>query len=399
MNHQFPVVLVILLAAVLCLSFTSAFAEESAFYDDVTFTAVFNTEETAQHANHKGIQEVYPCESSCSVTLMKDGSYSLTKELHSIENNDNVAVSLVYTFGGSYEVGKRNVVLNSAETCTFTEDYGLLDGQSPSGLINNRSGDEKSDPECLEYFDTAYLAFCGNAPGKIVVDADTLSLKFKDGNSTWEYAWKGDYEPYIANDVAQKYELRPLGEIVFYGASNFQRWSAMEEDMAPYNVQNHGVGGSIDTELMHFADILLYPFAPKAIFIQTGSNDYTMGLTMEEVFENKDRMYTMFHEALPDAKIFVMAGLPLPNRAEYWDLTVQVNEFLSQYCAEHDFMVFVDGTDAMLTDSGSEEMATGDGRYFNPELFVEDGIHLTQGGHDLWTPYMKAALQESGISE
>ena len=399
MLHKISLLLIAALVFSLFVSPASAFAEKGSTFDDITFTVNFNAEETALHSNHKGIQAVYPCESSCAVTLMKDGTYSMTKEMHSLENDQDVSISLVYTFSGTYEVGKKNITLNPAETCTFTEDFGSLDGQSPVGLINNRSGDETSDPECLNYFDTTFIAWCGNDASKITVDTDTASIIVKPGSSTWEYAWNGKFEPFIANDLAQLYELRPLNEIVFYGASNFRLWKAMEEDMAPYKVQNHGVGGSIDTELMEFADVLLYPFSPKVVFIQTGSNDYTMDLTMEEVFANKDKMFTMFHENLPDAKILVMAGLPLPNRAEYWDLTVQVNEFLAQYCADKDYMIFVDGTDAMLTDAGPDEMATGDGRYFNPSIFVEDGIHLTQEGHDLWTPYMKAALQELGIEE
>lgn len=60
-------------------------------------------------------------------------------------------------------------------------------------------------------------------------------------------------------------------------------------------------------------------------------------------------------------------------------------------------MHFIDATDVMLTDSGDESMATGDGRYFNPDIFISDGIHLTQEGHDLWTPLMIAKLQELGF--
>ena len=204
-------------------------------------------------------------------------------------------------------------------------------------------------------------------------------------------------EPRIVKWIAQQYEMRPLGEIVFYGASNFRLWANMETDMQPYAVQNHGIGGSNDIELMEFADQLLFPFEPSVVFIQTGSNDYTGGATMEECFANKEKMYAMFQETLPDAKIIVMAGLPLPGRMEYWDLTVEVNNFLKDYCEAHENMYFVDGTDGILTSEGPEELATGDGRYFNPDIFISDQIHLTQEGHDIWTPYMKAQLEALNI--
>ena len=57
----------------------------------------------------------------------------------------------------------------------------------------------------------------------------------------------------------------------------------------------------------------------------------------------------------------------------------------------------MDGTDSILTDSGKDSMATGDGRCFNPAIFKADGSHLTQEGHDLWTPYMINQLKEAGI--
>lgn len=212
-----------------------------------------------------------------------------------------------------------------------------------------------------------------------------------------EKTWAGEYEYAVARFVAQRYEMRPLGEIVYYGASNFAMWDNMEQDMMPYAVQNHGVGGSIDLELIEHADVLLYPFHPRAVFIQTGSNDYTQGATMEECFANKEKMYGLFAEKLPNTKFFFMAGLPLPNRSEYWNMTQEVNAWIKEYCENHENFYFVDGTDSILTDHGEESMATGDGRYFNPDIFLQDGIHLTQEGHDLWTPYMIEALQNAGI--
>ncbi len=376
----------------------NVWAEEENSYFDVELTAFHGAEETVVHGMHKDVQRTYPCETECRLTLTEEGTYKLEKSMTSLENEDGVEIACEYTFEGSYEPGtEKKLVLNPAEKCTFSEDYGSLDGQSPIGTVNNKAGDQESDPASLEYFNTDYLAYSGNKEAKVVLNLDEGTFNADTHSLDWEYMWAGDNQVHIVQDVVQQYEMRELGQIIFYGASNFRMWVNMEEDMAPYQVQNHAVGGSTDIELMEYADQLLFPFKPSVVFIQTGSNDYTTGATMEEVFANKDKMYSMFQEALPDTKFIVMAGLPLPNRAEYWDLTVEVNNYLKQYCEEHENMYFVDGTDAILTDSGEEDMATGDGRYFNPEIFKEDGIHLTQEGHDLWTPYMIDILKELGI--
>ena len=66
-------------------------------------------------------------------------------------------------------------------------------------------------------------------------------------------------------------------------------------------------------------------------------------------------------------------------------------------CEETDRLHFMSADDAMLTDHGPEKLRTRDGRYFNPELFRMDQIHLNKKGHDRWTALMKEKLRELGI--
>lgn len=265
-----------------------------------------------------------------------------------------------------------------------------------SGIISDKTGDEQSDPECLKYFNSSYLVYAGNENARIKVNKADKTYEVSN-NTNWENIWNGEYKKYIAQMLAEKYEMRSQGEIIFYGASNFRLWSFMERDMEPYSVQNHRIGGCTDTDLIELADTLLYPFKPKAVFIQTGSNDYINGESLDEVFANKDKMFQEFRKELPDTAFIVMSGLPLLGRPEYWDLTVKVNEYLKEYCEKNENMYFVDATSAMLSDEGTPDMETSDGRYFNPSIYVSDGLHLNQEGHDLWTPFMKDKLKELGI--
>ncbi|MGN1024639.1 MAG: GDSL-type esterase/lipase family protein [Lachnospiraceae bacterium] len=168
------------------------------------------------------------------------------------------------------------------------------------------------------------------------------------------------------------------GEIVFYGASNFRLWTRMDEDLAPYPVQNHGFGGCTDKDLMERADTLLYPYAPRLVFLQTGSNDYARlaGTDEEKVaacMATKREMFDAFHEALPDARFVVMSGLLLPGRRAYTAITRKVNRELEVLCGARDDMTFVDAS-AM----------TFDGTNYNTELFRRDGIHLNHEGELAW---------------
>lgn len=194
--------------------------------------------------------------------------------------------------------------------------------------------------------------------------------------------------------IEQRYQGR-TEEIIFYGPSNIQMWYSLETDMLPYKAQNHGMGGCVDVEMIKYAPRMLYAFAPSIVFFQTGSNDLANGFTLEQIIENKKRMYSLFRSNMPDTKLVVMSGLPLPGRQEFWPATVQVNELLRKLCEETDGMFFMDATDVMLSSEGPEDMktSTGDGRYFASSYFRMDGIHLNKKGHDVWTAEMKKLLR------
>lgn len=220
------------------------------------------------------------------------------------------------------------------------------------------------------------------------VDVDPTSLRYQWGDPETN-------EKVVSLIEAQE---RPIetGRVVFYGPSNICFWYSLEQDMLPYKAYNHGIGGCIDDDMMHYAPRLLYPYEPSVVFFQTGSNDIANGIPLETILANKKKMYAMFLEHMPQAKLVVCSGLPLPGRTQFWDATVETNALLEKMCQETDRLYFLDATDAMLTDHGPEELKTSDGRYFNEDLYRLDKIHLNKKGHDVWTGLMKEMLKKLG---
>lgn len=189
--------------------------------------------------------------------------------------------------------------------------------------------------------------------------------------------------------VLEKYPVNERqGEIVFYGASNFRLWTEMENDLADFKVQNHGFGGSTDKDLVQRSDRLLYPYNPKIVVFQTGSNDY-VGLPgsddekVEACMAYKREMFAEFHERLPEAKFVIMSGLLLPGRSQYTELTQRINAELEGLCEETDYLYFVDAS-AM----------TFSGETYSEELFIDDGIHLNHTGQLRWCEeYIRPILE------
>jgi len=182
--------------------------------------------------------------------------------------------------------------------------------------------------------------------------------------------------------IKRRYRVPVPGCIVFYGASNFTLWRELARNMLPHRAQNHGFGGSTDEELIQYANKILYPYAPKTVVFQSGSNDFAKGLSVGQVCANKEKMYTLFRERLPGATFIALAMLPLPGRIDYWPDSVAVNAFLRDYCQTHEGMMFVNATDDFTT-------ATGNSR---PELFRRDGIHLNRAGQLIWGKRIKQEL-------
>ena len=194
----------------------------------------------------------------------------------------------------------------------------------------------------------------------------------------------------VVRDIAGKHDpATHQGEILFYGASNFFFWYEMEKDLSPWPILNHGFGGSTDPDLVLFADELLYPYAPKTVFLQTGSNDYVMrpGTDAEKVsacMDYKKEMYAQFMAHLPETDFVIMSGLQLPGRSQYRELTQEINRQLNALANQTPRLHFVDA-DAL----------TWNGQEYNRSLFVEDMIHLNHEGQLAWAKdYILPKIQE-----
>ncbi len=214
------------------------------------------------------------------------------------------------------------------------------------------------------------------------------------GPFSFLHTWDADVEKIQQTYPAQDNQ----NGIIFYGASNFRMWTEMEQDLPEYRVQNHGFGGCTDQDLVHYADKLLYPYHPDIVFFQTGSNDYVSlkGTDEEKIaacMDYKKQMFAEIHRQLPDAKLVVMSGLLLPGRSEYRELTEEINKELEAFCAETDYLWFVDAS-AM----------TWDGQNYAEELFIKDGIHLNHEGQLLWMgdyirPMIEALVAEFDLTQ
>lgn len=174
------------------------------------------------------------------------------------------------------------------------------------------------------------------------------------------------------------------GAIVFTGSSSIRAWSSLEKDMHPLRVLNRGFGGSHIAHVNHFAQRIVLAYRPSAVVLYAGDNDLSAGTgkTPESVLADFQRFVSIVHGELPDTPIYFIAIKPSRLRWDRWPAMRQGNALIAASASETANVEYVDIATPMLGDAGEPD----------PDLFIVDGLHLSDKGYALWTAVLKPLL-------
>ncbi len=194
-----------------------------------------------------------------------------------------------------------------------------------------------------------------------------------------ENRFEKDIQRFEKKDAQQ---LPPENAILFVGSSSIRMWK-LENYFPGLEVINRGYGGSIIADSIHFAERIVIPYKPRVIVFYAGDNDVAAGKTPEEVFEDYQTFVKKVRKALPDVRIVYIAIKPSIARWKLVDKMREANLSIREFTKKRDFLEFVDIDTPMIG---------GDGKP-RPELFIEDGLHLSHEGYVLWTSLVKPHLE------
>ena len=191
------------------------------------------------------------------------------------------------------------------------------------------------------------------------------------------------FEPTIQKfEENDKTSPPPTDAILFTGSSSIVFWRTLKEDMAPLTVINRGFGGSQMFQLNMYRDRIVTPYRPKAVLIYEGDNDVAAGKSVESIIEEYTDFLDHLKSALPDTSIYLIAVKPSIRREALWPTMQQVNQALQNIATDMDHVQFLDIATPMLLDDGS----------INPELFVDDELHMNAKGYAIWTSVIRPVL-------
>lgn len=177
----------------------------------------------------------------------------------------------------------------------------------------------------------------------------------------------------------------PKDAILLIGSSSFTKWTDVANYFPDKTIINRGFGGSRLTDLNDYADDLLSPYQPKQIIIYCGENDFADNdkLKAEVVVDRFKTFYKKIREKFPTIEVDYISIKYSPSREKLWPQMKIANKKIAEFMKKEPNADFIDITKVMQDASGN----------VRKDLFVEDMLHMTPEGYQLWTsvmiPYMK----------
>ena len=193
--------------------------------------------------------------------------------------------------------------------------------------------------------------------------------------------WEKDIAAFEEADTAYP---PPKGGIVFVGSSTIRLWNVATY-FPDLPILNRGFGGSQLSDAVRHIDRLVLKHEPRLVVVYAGDNDVSFGRLSEQVAIDFERLVRAVHAKLPETRILYLAIKPSILRWLQIDRMNAANDVIRAICERDDRLGFFDFGDAML---GWDEKP-------RPELFVEDGLHLSAKGYELWTAMLRPLLAGS----
>ncbi len=173
------------------------------------------------------------------------------------------------------------------------------------------------------------------------------------------------------------------GKVVVTGSSSIRRWRSIEEDLAPTRIISTGIPGTNMNDLDYFLDDLVLRFKPDAVVIYQGDNDTMIEkVSVEEVADKFDDVVAKLKAALPNVMIYVMSVKPSVKNWPKWSKSVEINEHLAARADDLDYLDYVDVANPLLGDDGGPRS----------DMFLKDGVHLSDEGYRVWTSILQPIL-------
>lgn len=172
--------------------------------------------------------------------------------------------------------------------------------------------------------------------------------------------------------------------ILFVGSSSIRLWSTLAEDMAPFEVIQRGYGGAKLSDLVYYAERIIYPHSCRAIvvFVANDIVGNNQDKSPAEVTALVKELLEIIRGRMPGVPVFYIATTPTPSRWQAWSRIREANKLISDLCRYEENTWFIETEQYYLDEDGQPR----------PELFRGDMLHLNADGYRIWTGIIRSEL-------
>ena len=173
-------------------------------------------------------------------------------------------------------------------------------------------------------------------------------------------------------------------KILFVGSSSFTKWTDVQNYFPSFPIINRGFGGSSLTDVIRYADEIIFPYQPKQIVIYCGENDLAAydTVTGQIVFNRFIQLFDRIRKKLPGVPVAFISLKPSPSRWNLKDKMMDANKRIKKFLKKKKATIFIDVYHKMLGKDGTPIK----------EIFLDDHLHMNEKGYQIWQKLIEPHL-------
>lgn len=200
------------------------------------------------------------------------------------------------------------------------------------------------------------------------------------------------FKPQIEALEQLKDHINKEDYILFVGSSSIRLWNTIQRDMNPYQPIKRGYGGAHYYDLIHHINDLSRPHHKAKAVVIFVANDITVPNDWDKLHQNLSpsevkRLFKyvaqqIHHELSPETPVFVIETTPTPQRWSVWNKISKANDLIQSFCDTKDNVHYISTRSYFINDLGLPDK----------KFFVDDMLHLSDKGYQLWGQIIKEKL-------
>ena len=191
--------------------------------------------------------------------------------------------------------------------------------------------------------------------------------------------WEHEIATFEAHD---RTNAPATNALLFIGSSTIRFWTTLATDFPDQPIINRGFGGSEIADSTHFAARIVFPYAPRAIFLRAGGNDINAGKSPEAVFADFKEFVETVHAKLPQTDIYFISCSHTPARWHNRDKEKLMNQLIADFIQHSPHVKYVETGPLALGADGQPRV----------ELFRDDKLHFNAAGYKLLAEQVRPYL-------